>query len=141
MQQTENNVFRILDANFNRLREALRVLEEYYRLFDPKKEYALTLKDLRHLLTVMESGIGISLLLQFRDTLSDPFAKGVSHSEMKRESIKALVRANMKRAQEACRVIEEYSKLVSGSTCASSAKSLRFSLYELEKKSSGVMGE
>ena len=40
---------RIIDANLNRLREGIRVLEDIYRFVLNNKEIALKLKNLRHL--------------------------------------------------------------------------------------------
>ena len=71
---TTKAVFRVLDANLNRLREALRVIEEYFRFFSLDESIAVELKTLRHSLEEIERGAGAPLLLESRDTHSDPFA-------------------------------------------------------------------
>jgi thiamine-phosphate pyrophosphorylase len=41
---------------------------------------------------------------------------------------------NFKRAQEAARVIEEYAKISPAAHVSEKAKTIRFSLYDLEKR-------
>jgi len=125
-------IFRILDANFNRLREALRVIEEYYRFIREDEEICVKLKAIRHSLSDMEKTAGQTSLLESRDTESDCFASESRPEEMGRADAETVLRANFKRAQEACRVIEEYSKL-SAETVSRQAKEARFSLYAMEK--------
>ncbi len=141
MNKDLNPVYRILDANTNRLREALRVIEEFFRLYNLNTDYAKRLKEIRHSLTALEKEIGMFNLVSNRDTLTDPFSNETTANEMNRTSIGALLRANMKRAQEASRVIEEYSKLLEPAAGTSAAKSIRFLVYELEKQCSGVYSE
>ena len=45
-----------------------------------------------------------------------------------------VVTANVRRAQEAARVIEEYSKVIDKPAMSEAAKGLRFSLYDIEKE-------
>jgi thiamine-phosphate pyrophosphorylase len=66
-----DSIYRVLDANLNRLREALRVIEEYYRFFKNDAPVAVTLKKLRHSVKEIELGIGKEHLLKGRDTFSD----------------------------------------------------------------------
>jgi len=126
--------FRILDANFNRLREALRVVEEYYRFIREDEEICVKLKAMRHSVADMEKTIGPASLLNGRDTESDCFASESRPEEMGRSNAEAVLRANFKRAQEACRVIEEYAKPATETeTVSRRAKETRFSLYAMEK--------
>ena len=135
----QHRIHRILDANFNRLREALRVVEEYYRFILEDEKASVELKAMRHSLSDMESTVGRSLLLEGRDTESDCFASESRPEEMVRENAESILRANFKRAQEACRVIEEYAKLSAETEAVSrQAKETRFSLYLMEKASLSV---
>jgi thiamine-phosphate pyrophosphorylase len=131
----QNQIYRILDANFNRLREALRVIEEYFRFVAEDESASVSLKQMRHLLTGMEAAVGPSKLLAGRDTASDCFASESRPEEMVRNGLNDILSANYKRAQEACRVIEEYSKAVAADA-SRGAKEIRFSLYALQKASS-----
>jgi thiamine-phosphate pyrophosphorylase len=129
-----NAVFRVLDANLNRLREALRVIEEYFRFIASQTPVAGQLKKLRHDIEELERGFGSERLLAGRDTGSDPFANLNRPEEMDRATILGVVAANFKRAQEAARVIEEYSKITDAPFLSEKAKTMRFSLYTVEKQ-------
>ncbi|MDD5674116.1 MAG: hypothetical protein PHC61_08140 [Chitinivibrionales bacterium] len=129
-------ILRVIDANVNRLREALRVMEEYYRFILVDKTGAGRCKRLRHGLEKIEQEIGRTALLACRDTRRDPFA-GPEHRERARHrGGKALFVANCKRSQEAARTIEEYGKVLGTNPDACRrAKQIRFTLYALEKQS------
>jgi thiamine-phosphate pyrophosphorylase len=127
----------VIDANLNRLREALRVIEEYVRFIDPRPETALEIKRLRHELPAIEQAVGRQNLLAHRDTASDPFAELSQPSEMNRQGVGDVVTASFKRGQEAARVIEEYGKIAPFTPASATAKSIRFRLYALEKEFAG----
>ncbi|MBN1129866.1 MAG: hypothetical protein JXA71_12815 [Chitinispirillaceae bacterium] len=130
----KKGIFRIIDANGNRLREALRVIEEYYRFIDERPEACIRLKKARHSLVGSEKAIGMERLLAARDTVNDCFAVKNRPEELKREGIAALLAANFKRGQEAARVLEEYAKIEGGAVLCAQAKAARFALYRLEKE-------
>ncbi|MFW5813198.1 MAG: thiamine-phosphate pyrophosphorylase [Fibrobacterota bacterium] len=123
----------MLDANLNRLREALRVVEEYFRFIKEDEKASIELKQMRHLLVEMGQCLGPSKLLRNRDTENDCFASVNRPEEMARAAQGDILAANFKRAQEASRVIEEYSKLSSSPEVSEKAKKIRFSLYAFEK--------
>ena len=129
----QEQVYRVLDANFNRLREALRVIEEYFRFIVENGEACVALKRMRHLLTGMEKIIGQDALLAGRDTAGDCFASALRPEEMNRADAGDVLNANFKRAQEAGRVIEEYAKICGAEQVSKEAKEIRFSLYSLQK--------
>jgi len=131
---TEKALLRILDANCNRLREALRVLEEYFRFVVEKEECSVTLKQLRHEIIAVEAGIGVERLLASRNTADDCFASQTRPEELERDGLATLLAANFKRAQEAARVIEEYAKLIEARDASARAKKIRFSVYDLEQQ-------
>jgi thiamine-phosphate pyrophosphorylase len=127
-------VYRILDANCNRLREALRVIEEYFRFLENNEVAAIELKGLRHRLIEVEEKLGPQALLQNRDVANDCFADTNRPEEMERSGgTAALLAANIRRAQEAARVIEEYAKLTDTAEASETAKRIRFSLYRFEQ--------
>lgn len=127
-------VYRVLDANLNRLREALRVMEEYYRFLKNDAVSAVEIKKMRHTIKRIESGYGLELLLKNRDTTSDCFASKNLPEELQRQTEDDILIASFKRAQEAARVIEEYTKITAYQEFSELAKTIRFSLYDLEKK-------
>jgi thiamine-phosphate pyrophosphorylase len=133
----KKQIYRVLDANLNRLREALRVIEEYYRFIDGRPAVCRKLKRLRHTMAGIEGALGRRLLLDSRDTAGDCFADRNRPEERGRRGAGALLAANFKRGQEACRVIEEYAKVVGGDRLSEKAKRARFALYAFEKELSG----
>ena len=136
----KQQIYRVLDANLNRLREALRVIEEYYRFIDERPAVCGRLKKLRHGVAGIERALGRSNLLANRDTAGDCFADKNRPEELDRGggALGALLAANFKRGQEACRVIEEYAKVADGardgSRLSEKAKKVRFALYAFEKE-------
>jgi hypothetical protein len=130
---TNRSVFRILDANINRMREGLRVIEEYFRFIQNDTELSITLKGLRHKIIDIELQLGRNNLIFNRDTSTDCFSNENRPEEMHRSSIEDVVCAGFKRSQEAARVIEEYSKIAEKPDASEFAKQIRFSLYNLEK--------
>ncbi|MBN1308846.1 MAG: hypothetical protein JXA18_13060, partial [Chitinispirillaceae bacterium] len=59
------------------MREALRVMEEYFRFIVNNEAGAAELKRLRHELMEIEEILGPPLLLEHRDTATDCFADAV----------------------------------------------------------------
>lgn len=117
---------RILDANLNRLREGIRVVEDVFRYIYNDAQTASRLKNLRHL-----SRIDIyNELLSSRDIKNDVLKK-TTQSETNREDLYSILIANFKRAQESARVLEEFGKLLSNET-SEKFKYIRYELYDLE---------
>ena len=127
-----DRVYRVLDVNLNRLREGLRVVEDYCRLVCDDDQ-ALRVKDLRHDIRSLVDEKLNTLCLASRQAESDIGRQTYTLTEASRENWPALLQANLKRAQEAARVIEECAKLVDHSELSRGIKALRFTLYELEQ--------
>jgi len=125
---TTKNIERLVDANLNRLREALRTLEDVQRYIYDNGELSSQFKELRHQLTPLFN----TNRLQFRDIEGD-VSKTSTKSEMSRNSLNDLTAANFSRATESARVLEEAFKLIDVESSAT-AKSIRYKLYALEKK-------
>jgi len=119
---------RLIDANLNRLKEALRLLEDIQRYVFDNKELSYAFKNLRHSLTPLFS----SKRIMHRDIEGD-VAKTSTASEMQREELIDIINANFFRAQESARVLEEAFKLTNP-THSATAKEIRYSLYGLHKK-------
>ncbi|PAF54590.1 thiamine-phosphate pyrophosphorylase [Helicobacter sp. 13S00482-2] len=121
----------MLDANLNRLKEGIRVVEDTARYLHNDEQIASCLKSLRHKATLKN----ISSLLVYRDSVQDVLKKTIS-SEADRDELSKIVLANFKRAQESSRVLEEYLKYADLGIFGESEvfKDIRYKLYELEKK-------
>ncbi len=118
-------LYRLIDANLNRLREGIRVVEDICRYIYDHKELASQLKSIRH-----AAKLDDTLFIDYRDIASDVL-KESSETEMERKDLHSLIKANMKRAQESARVLEESFKLVD-TKIAERFKKIRYSLYETE---------
>lgn len=124
-------MWRVLDANFNRLGEALRVLEDISRFILEERDLTERLRLLRHGLTPHDPFLKAKFL-HARDSAGD-VGRGAERSE--RRDVVALALANARRAEESLRVIEELSKLPEVSHHLDQDFSqARFAFYELEKE-------
>lgn len=120
------NYLRLIDANLNRLREGIRVVEDIFRYVYNDKQMALKLKELRHL-SRLENYIE---LLETRDVKNDVLRSSIK-SEQNRTDLYSILIANFKRAQESSRVLEEFCKLISIED-SENFKYIRYELYNLE---------
>jgi len=126
-------IARVLDANLNRAREALRVLEDYARFCQNRADASAQFKTLRHQLAEAARQLPASMLLEHRDTVGDVGTRIGLPSEYRRESLSDLVTANWKRLQEALRSLEEFGKLLPGDF-ARAIEPLRYQAYTLERQ-------
>jgi len=118
-----------MDANANRAREGVRVLEDYARFVLDDPDITAKLKRLRHALTALLKPIQRELT-GARNAAGDVGCGAVVKSEYVRATDDALVIANAARLQEALRSLEEFSKL-SSSARAGKFERLRFKAYVL----------
>jgi len=121
-------LFRVIDANLNRLKEGIRVIEDIARYSHNDKALATKLKSLRHQSKIDD----LQNLLASRDSINDVLRPTVE-SEMHRSDIESIIIANYKRAQESARVLEEMYKIVEPSR-SETFKQIRYELYTLEKE-------
>lgn len=120
-------LFRVVDANLNRLKEGIRVVEDIMRYRDNDPTLSTKLKQLRHSARINEN----IELMAHRDSINDVLRPSID-SELKRDSITSIITANFKRAQESSRVLEELFKLHSNEY-SERFKHIRYELYDLEK--------
>ena len=120
------NHLRLIDANLNRLREGIRVVEDIFRYIYNNKEISTKLKSLRHI----ARNKNYYELLETRDVENDVLRESIK-SEQNREDLNSILIANFKRAQESSRVLEELTKL-SSIEDSENFKYIRYELYNLE---------
>ena len=108
------SVLRIIDANANRAREAIRVMEEAARFVLDDPALTESLKQLRHdLATQLANFRGFRGQLEAnRDTPGDVGTTIQTAGESVRQSVADVVTAAGKRLSEAFRAIEEYAKVI-----------------------------
>lgn len=126
-----DKLYRIIDANLNRSREGLRVVEDIVRFFLNDEKLAGALKKTRHEITdtIKEN----KLLMLNRDSHRDVGKEYLPKLEGAKKNLKDLIIANFRRAEESLRVLEEVSKVVLPRKTVI-YKKLRFCVYALEKK-------
>ena len=125
-------VLRILDANANRAREALRVIEDYARFVLDSDELCGSLKSLRHDFAAATAGFASEAILH-RDTPGDVGTQTKTASEQTRDDVDHVVIAAGKRLGEALRTIEEYLK-TSDPVRAQLVEQIRYRFYDIEQK-------
>jgi len=123
-----NSGLRIIDANLNRCREGLRVVEDSLRFVLNDEVLYKKVRRTRHDTDkILRDKYGT--LISERDTYRD---YGRKMPETSKKNLSAILIANFKRAQEALRVLEEYSKSFKPEA-APQFKKQRYAAYNLEK--------
>ncbi len=138
MEEEKKKALRVVDANFNRLREALRVVEDIARFVLNRGDISSLLKDMRMRLT--QRGEEYFNSLSVRDTNGDVGTVLEGEFEMARDSVMDIAVANFKRAEESLRVLEEFYKLWD-TKMARLFKEFRYKLYSVEKNFLFLLGE
>ena len=120
-------IAQIIDANLDRAREGLRVLEDWARFALGRKDLVKNIKNFRQILGKHH----LKLYKESRNFIRDECA-GLSHPEQfKRNNTSSIISSNAARVQEALRVIEEYSRDHNQNLCKISSE-IRYKIYNLE---------
>jgi len=119
------NLKRIIDANINRAAEAYRALEEIARFYLNNENLSKDLKNKRHFVcTFFNEKYGE--LLSSRDTINDVGTDILNPTKADRNiTIESVFKSNIKRLQQALRMLTEYGNL---------PDTLRYESYTTEKK-------
>jgi thiamine-phosphate pyrophosphorylase len=126
-----NSPKRIIDVNINRLTEGLRVVEEIVRFEFEDKELLVSIREIRNRLTKTIKNYRRTVI-PFRESETD-LGRSEKFDKLKRQNLSDVIFANLKRSQEASRVLEEIIKIYDTKMSAF-FKRIRFSLYDIEKK-------
>ena len=136
----------MIDANANRAREALRVMEDAARFILDDRALTQGLKHVRHelseALTTLEAATGgTGAAIAWRDTAGDVGTTVSTEREMRRDGMRDVVIAAGKRLTEALRVIEESAKTIEGAgPIAARIEALRYRAYDCERDLVLAMG-
>ena len=136
-----NTPQRIIDANANRAREAMRVLEEAARFIAESEHLSAQLKTMRHDFTSATKPL--PHLIYHRNTPGDVGTSITTDAEQSRDGIKGIILAAGSRLGEALRAIEEYAKLDCNAAyqqLAQASEKLRYQSYEVTKQLVIAMG-
>ncbi len=128
------DILKVIDANVNRAKEGLRVCEDIARFGTKNTEPAKSLKKARHAVT---DAIRKSKKIDMRDIVlarktSDDKTKFFDLEKENGIDRADIFMANMSRAKESVRVLEECSKIIDPAVSRSFRK-LRFRIYDIEK--------
>ena len=129
MQQA---VYRIIDANFNRAREAARVVEEFCRFALNSTDLSARAKQLRHDISAAIQTLDSDLLVASRNAQSDVGREMVIGRQMTRTTLDDCLHAATKRLTEALRALCEMTQTIDPQL-AQTLEKLRFQAYTLEK--------
>jgi len=129
----DKGVYRIIDANLNRVMEGIRVCEDIARFYFNNEQLTAKLKNLRHDIFSAIKDLREEHLeeLVFSRDLNDVGMKSIK-SEKSRKDLVDLFLANTQRGKESLRVLEEVLKLFD-QELSQKFKRFRFKLYEIEK--------
>lgn len=127
MANATSTLYRILDANLDRAREGLRVIEEWCRFGLEDAQLSVRCKHLRQELASWHH----PPIRLARDTPNDPGTQLTHPQEASRSDLPTVVQANLCRVQEALRVLEEYGKIYDPSMAAA-CKQMRYQVYTLD---------
>ena len=120
-------IYQIIDANLDRAREGLRVLEDWARFGLGNESFVITLKNYRQILGKNH----LDIYKKARNFIEDQ-CKGLSHKEqINRKNAEKIISSNSARVQEALRVIEEFSR-VHNEELSKIASEIRYEIYTLE---------
>jgi len=128
LEDLPEHILRLLDANLNRLREGVRVVEDIRRYCFDDALISKELKELRH-----KARLEPYLTLLKRRDITNDVLKSTTKSEASRVDLTSVQIANLKRAQESARVLEESLKLYDAQE-AQNFKDIRYKLYEIESR-------
>ena len=120
-------IYQIIDANLDRAREGLRVLEDWARFGLGKNDSVKRIKNFRQILGKNH----LEVYKQSRNFIKDN-CKGLTHQEqLKRNTPEQIISSNAGRVQEALRVIEEFSR-EHNHELSKIAAEIRYEIYTLE---------
>ena len=120
-------IYQIIDANLDRAREGLRVLEDWARFGLGKEKYVKSIKNFRQILGKNH----LEVYKQSRNHIEDK-CKGLTHKEqINRKTAEQIISSNSGRVQEALRVIEEFSR-IHNNELAKITSEIRYEIYTIE---------
>jgi thiamine-phosphate pyrophosphorylase len=128
----ERAVYRIIDANFNRAREAIRLVEEFCRFYLNSESLTGRAKQLRHELSGCLAQLDAGKLIAGRDTPGDVGVGQKVANQLVRGDLSDCFTAGAKRLTEALRVLAEMTQTINPSV-SQDIEELRYRAYTLEK--------
>lgn len=130
-QNIAQGALRVIDANLNRAKEGLRVIEDIFRFILNDNALRLRARSIRHALdTLAQESIGKKAIAR-RNSKRD-IGRFVDRLEIKRTNYADILYSNLQRTKESLRVLEEFFKLIAPAKVMV-VKKMRYAMYELER--------
>jgi thiamine-phosphate pyrophosphorylase len=134
-----HSLLRAIDANTNRAREALRVMEDVARFGLDDEALCGSLKAIRHDLAGALGNLPIDPIIA-RDTPKDVGRDIKTEAEGHRDGARGVAIAAGKRLTEALRSIEEHAKAIGEPMVAGRIEQVRYRSYEAERALTFALG-
>ncbi len=126
------SLLRIIDVNLNRLDESLKFIEDIIRFQLENERLLLTIRGIRRDFLVFKRSIPLIKIITARQSSKDLGRKDRFDFKGKKD-ITGILLANLSRAKESSRIIEETMK-ATGARSSQLAKRIRFKIYDLERQ-------
>lgn len=127
-----DRMYRLIDADFNRAKEGLRVVEDILRFFFDDHRNSAACRQIRHELKDIVNIQQNRRILASRCIETD-YGKELDPLELERSCVIDIMYSSFGRAKEALRVLEESYKIIDIEK-VKGIKALRFRVYDLEKE-------
>ncbi len=128
----ERRIYAAIDANLNRALEGIRVCEDVMRFCLRRADLSTRFKETRHGIVEASRRFPAGMTLYGRDVEADAQKFVDLGAEGTRGSLADLFSANLHRATEAVRSLEEFGKLAQPDRPDNPFQGIRFTLYDIE---------
>jgi thiamine-phosphate pyrophosphorylase len=118
-------------VNYNRLNESLKLIEDIVRFSLEDSKLLISVRDIRERFLRVKKRLPLSLVIQERASNRD-LGRSIGFDRRTKRTDKEMIIANMTRAKEAARILEEVLK-IQDSRSSAMVKDIRFQLYDLER--------
>jgi thiamine-phosphate pyrophosphorylase len=122
---------RIADVNLNRLNEALKFIEDVIRFSLENKVLLIRIRKIRNEFLKIKKDISLADIINSRQSSHD-LGRAAKFDIQTKKTSEDLIIANLTRAKESARIIEEILKSIN-LKISNRMKEIRFQLYDLEK--------
>jgi thiamine-phosphate pyrophosphorylase len=128
----KKNIYRVIDANLNRSKEGLRVIEDTFRFIIEDDKLRQEIRNIRHCLDSLKKIKLFKLAIFDRDSEKDLGSK-LDVLELNRKNYFDILYVNFQRVKESLRVMEEFLKVICPAK-VKQIKKLRYDIYAVERK-------
>lgn len=125
-------MLRVIDVNFNRSKEGLRVIEDIFRFILNDDGLRKDIRGIRHSLDAIAKKEILKNAILKRDSRNDLGSK-VDKLELNRKNHIDILYVNLQRVKESLRVMEEFFKILYPRKVRQ-IKKLRYSAYLVERQ-------